>query len=108
MTRSFDFKEDVKQEVIWRQSNLCAVCGKSLKNVEDNAHHVVPDQAGKPGSSVDTFLSKADNCVYVCYLCHQIVHAGGKTRLGAVAPPSYFKYFSRAESCCTSRMGSST
>ncbi|MGY4598125.1 hypothetical protein ACVWXL_005871 [Bradyrhizobium sp. GM22.5] len=89
--RHFDFSPSVKREVIDRQSNRCARCGHKLNDVEDSAHHVVPDQSGEKDSPSDRFLRYADNCVYLCYLCHEAVH-GGNTQTGPVAPPSYFIY----------------
>lgn len=92
MVRNFSFSDTVKGEVFQRQFNLCAHCGFELRDIEDRAHHVVPDQAGSYGTAVDAFISSAENCVYLCLLCHDAVHQGGKFRDGAMAPPSYFKY----------------
>lgn len=86
-----NFTEAVKKEVLYRQGFVCACCGESLDDEIDRAHHVVPDQTrrGRPG---DAFINSADNCVYLCLLCHDIVHDGGRMRYGPTAPPSYFRH----------------
>ena len=92
MARPFDFSRQVKQEAFQRQWNLCAHCGQDLRDLWDNAHHVVPDQAGKAGAAADGFLNGVDNCVVLCDLCHYAVHDSGRYRSGAVAPPTYYPY----------------
>jgi hypothetical protein len=92
MARHYNFTNIDKEAVFQRQSNLCACCGEDLRDTEDRAHHIIADQAGKDRLAFDAFIGTSDNCVYLCLLCHDVVHEGGRFRSGALAPPSYFKY----------------
>ncbi len=92
MTRPFDFSESTKRRAFFRQWNHCAHCGRSLVNVVDHAHHVVPNQVGRPGHPGDAWISGEDNCVMLCDACHTRVHQDGRFRAGAVAPPDYYPY----------------
>ncbi|MCW2086263.1 UNVERIFIED_ORG: hypothetical protein M2193_008438 [Bradyrhizobium japonicum] len=89
--RHHNFTSKVKEEALFRQGGLCAHCGEPLDDLIDRAHHVVPDQASR-GKHIDAFLGTVDNCVYLCLMCHDVVHAGGRMRDGAVAPPSYYRH----------------
>ena len=92
MARPFEFRDTTKQQAFVRQWNLCAHCGQSLFDVFDHAHHVVPNQVGRPGNDADTWIAEADNCVILCDGCHDRVHENGRFRLGAVASPDDFPY----------------
>ncbi len=89
--RHHNFTLKVKEEAFYRQGGLCAHCGEPLDDVIDRAHHVVPDQASR-GKHIDAFLGTVDNCVYLCVMCHGVVHDGGRMRYGAMAPPSYYRH----------------
>lgn len=92
MSRYFAFRTPAQRSARLRQSGLCAVCGASLDDVEEHAHHVVPNQAGVRGNAEHLWLASSDNCVVLCFVCHEAVHAGGRYRHGAVAPPDYFPH----------------
>lgn len=89
--RRHDFTRQIKEEAFFRQDGLCAHCGVPLDDLIDRAHHVVPAQASR-GKHIDAFISTVDNCVYLCLMCHDIVHDGGRMRHGAMAPPSYYHH----------------
>ncbi len=92
MARPFDFEDGVKKQARLRQFGLCAVCGDSMNDLYEHAHHVVPNQSGNVAISADSWLKGEDNCVILCEDCHFIVHDGGRYQKGAVAPPDYYKY----------------
>jgi len=92
MARPFDFDENIKQKAFFRQWNKCAHCGRSLIDVYDHAHHVVPNQLGRAGNPGDSWLRKEDNCIILCDNCHNRIHQNGNYRTGAVASPDYFPY----------------
>lgn len=92
MARPFDFKDSVKDKARIRQQALCAQCGEDLNNLEEHAHHVIPNQSGDPGNTGHDWLRSAENCVIVCDMCHWRVHENGKYQQGAVAPPSYYEH----------------
>lgn len=92
MARPFDFPTSEQAGARFRQDGLCAVCGESLDDVEEFAHHVVPNQSGQAGNPAHGWLSSADNCVVLCAQCHYRVHEDGHYRTGAVAPASYFPH----------------
>ncbi len=92
MKRNFEFSEDVKRKAFFRQWNLCAHCGRSLVNVVDNAHHVLPNQVGSTKNANDQWIRSVDNCVIICDQCHERVHEDGRYRTGATALPEYFPY----------------
>ena len=92
MARNFNFSVDVKNKAFFRQWNLCAHCGKSLTNVFDHAHHVLPNQAGARGNPNDSWIKSVDNCVILCESCHFRVHENGRYRTGAASAPKYFPY----------------
>ena len=92
MARPFDFDSNVKTVARIRQGALCACCGESLDDVEEHAHHVIPNQSGTVGNPRHAWLREAANCVVLCAPCHDRVHENGKYRGGAVAPPSYFPF----------------
>ena len=58
----------------------------------DNAHHVVPNQLGRPGRTADAWMRSVDNCVMPCDACHKRVHQNERFRFGAVASPDDFPY----------------
>jgi len=92
MARPFDFNAGVKSQARIRQCSLCAVCGEKLDDVEEHAHHVIPNQSGDAKNPLHAWLASAENCVVLCTNCHDRVHENGKFRSGAVAPPSYYVY----------------
>jgi len=92
MSRPFAFRTPAQLQARFRQFRKCAKCGESLDDVEEHAHHVVPNQSGRPGNPQHAWLSSADNCVVLCHICHDAVHAGGNYRTGGVAPPGYFEH----------------
>jgi len=90
MSRPFEFGEEERFHARLRQNGRCACCGENLDDLEENAHHVVPNQSGKQGNISHSWLSTVENCVVLCSACHYRVHEDGRYRVGAVAPPSYF------------------
>jgi len=92
MSRPFEFRESVKREAFRRQAGQCAVCGRSLADIYDHAHHVVPNQRGRARHSEDAWIRESDNCVVLCDACHERVHEDGRYVSGAVAPPEYFAH----------------
>lgn len=92
MARPFDFRTSEQSSARFRQDGLCAVCGESLDDVEEFAHHVVPNQSGQAANPVHRWLASSDNCVVLCPTCHYRVHQNGDYRFGAVAPASYFPH----------------
>jgi 5-methylcytosine-specific restriction endonuclease McrA len=92
MARPFQFKTPAQSEARLRQAGRCAQCGDSLDDEEEHAHHVVPNQSGNPRDPNHAWLASSENCVVLCHVCHGRVHQDGRTRTGAVAPPSYFKH----------------
>lgn len=92
MARLFDFSESTKNQAFFRQWNLCAHCGRSLINLIDHAHHVVPNQMGKAGHKGDFWIREVDNCVMLCEHCHHRVHEDGRYRTGAVASPADYPF----------------
>jgi len=89
--RRHNFTQKTKKEAFYRQGGRCAHCGDELDDMIDRAHHVVPDQASR-GKRIDAFIETVENCVYLCLMCHDIVHDGAKMRHGATAPPSYYRH----------------
>lgn len=92
MTRPFDFSDSVSNQAYFRQHGLCAVCGEELTDLEENAHHVIPNQTGIAGRKSDAWLAFEDNCVVLCKMCHYRVHEDGHYCNGATAPTDYFEY----------------
>ena len=92
MARPFRFDPITKQRAFFRQWNLCAHCTQSLINAYDHAHHVVPNQVGRPGNRADAWIRELDNCVVLCDDSHGRVHENGRYRFGAVASPDDFPY----------------
>lgn len=92
MARAFHFSKSTRSQAFFRQGKRCACCGEYLEDLWDNAHHVLPDQAGVPGAAEDSFIAGVDNCVVLCSDCHDAVHDSGRNRIGPVAPPSYFRF----------------
>ena len=90
--RPFDFDQATRQSAFFRQWNRCAHCGRDLLNTEDHAHHVVPNQVGRPGSEADAWIRGTDNCVILCDTCHHRVHENGRYRFGAVASPASYPF----------------
>jgi hypothetical protein len=89
--RPFDFSSAVQKEARLRQFGLCALCGESLDDAWEEAHHVVPNQSGDENNPSHAWLRTSANCVILCDACHDRVHGHNKTS-GAVAPPEYYKY----------------
>lgn len=92
MARSFEFSDTVKREAFFRQWNLCAHCGVNLVDEYDNAHHILPNQAGNSDNKDHDWIRSADNCVILCNPCHDRVHGNGHFKNGPVAPPEYFPF----------------
>ena len=92
MARAFAFRSGAKEQARFRQFGMCAQCGEGLDDLDEHAHHVVPNQSGAPGDPRHAWLASADNCVVLCDVCHDVVHAGGSYRVGGVAPASYFPH----------------
>ena len=92
MARPFEFSQAVKDEARLRQDGVCAVCGHSLDDTEEHAHHVVPNQSGDAKKPEDAWIRGVDNCVVLCDVCHYRVHEDGQYRTGATAPPSYYEH----------------
>ncbi len=92
MTRPFHFRTPAQSQARVRQAGLCAGCGERLDDVEEHAHHVIPNQSGNPRDPTHAWLASAENCVVVCHTCHERVHQDGRYRAGAVAPPDYFRH----------------
>lgn len=69
----------------FRQNGRCAVCGRKLDNLWEEAHHIHPHHLGG--------RDEVDNCVILCDSCNSWVHYDGCYRSGIVGPKSYFKYF---------------
>lgn len=92
MARPFDFSDNTRQKAFFRQWNQCAHCGRSLIDTYDHAHHVVPNQLGRPGNPDDSWMRGDDNCVLLCDTCHNRIHENGRFRSGAVASPDDFPY----------------
>lgn len=90
--RPFDFSDLTKELARGRQAGLCAHCGHSLRDLFENAHHVIPNQSGDPHNPRHAWLRTVDNCVVLCYMCHDRVHADAHFRTGAVAPPDYYPF----------------
>lgn len=90
--RPFDFKFPAQFEARLRQHGMCAHCGEWLDDLEERAHHVAPNQTGDPADLKHGWLSSADNCVIICYDCHDRVHENANFRFGATAPPAYFPF----------------
>ncbi len=78
------FSNLTKYKARFRQWGKCALCGESLDNIEEFAHHLWPESQGGP--------DKEDNCVILCGNCHYRVHNDGNYRSCIVAPLSYFPY----------------
>lgn len=91
MSRPFEFTQSVKDRARLRQNGLCAKCGELMDDLEENAHHVIPNQSGDPKKSQHIWLKGEENCVVLCRTCHNAVHAHGRFRSGATAPPDYFE-----------------
>lgn len=98
MSRPFSFSPSVKREARLRQYGKCAHCFECLTDIEEHAHHVVPNQSGNPANPAHAWLSSVDNCVVLCYRCHERVHEDGDYRAGAVAPPEYYPH-SHGDNC---------
>jgi 5-methylcytosine-specific restriction endonuclease McrA len=92
MARPFDFTSSVRSQARLRQNGLCACCGDALDDLEEHAHHVIPNQSGDARNPRHSWLSAAENCVVLCAVCHDRVHEDGRFRTGAVAPPSYYPW----------------
>jgi 5-methylcytosine-specific restriction endonuclease McrA len=92
MAREFQFRTPAQSQARFRQSGMCAQCGENLDDLEEHAHHVIPNQSGRANDPNHRWLAFADNCVVLCHTCHERVHENGRYRIGAVAPPDYFRY----------------
>jgi hypothetical protein len=92
MSRPFSFRNPTTREARLRQCGRCALCGDSLDDLEEHAHHVVPNQSGDPQNATHGWILTTVNCVVLCHVCHEAVHAGGRYVKGALAPPDYFMY----------------
>jgi 5-methylcytosine-specific restriction endonuclease McrA len=92
MARPFDFKPGVVQQARIRRWGVCAHCGDSLTDAWEEAHHVVPNQSGRPGDPADDFLRSVDSCAILCASCHTAAHAHGSYRVGAAAPAEWYSY----------------
>ncbi len=92
MARPFEFNKTVRFQARLRQEGLCACCGEDLDESVDHSHHVIPNQTGVIGDRSHNWLREVDNCVVICEMCHNVVHAGGHFRDGATAPPDYFPF----------------
>jgi 5-methylcytosine-specific restriction endonuclease McrA len=92
MARPFDFDQRTRREAFLRHWNRCAHCGRSLSDLFDHSHHVIPNQTGSLSNPADAFLRSVDNCVILCDTCHERVHEDGRYRTGAVAPAEYYPY----------------
>jgi 5-methylcytosine-specific restriction endonuclease McrA len=90
--RPFDFSPAVALQARLRQKGMCAHCGERLDDLEEHAHHVVPNQSGNPRNADHSWLASSDNCVVLCATCHYAAHEFGRYRHGAVAPPSFYRY----------------
>jgi 5-methylcytosine-specific restriction endonuclease McrA len=91
MARAFDFDGMTLRNARVRQFGRCGHCGVNLRNLEEHAHHVIPNQSGVGANPQHAWLKSVDNCIILCYMCHDRVHQDGRTRTGAVAPPEYFE-----------------
>jgi DNA-directed RNA polymerase subunit RPC12/RpoP len=92
MARPFDFSDKVKWEAMLRQKYRCGHCGGDLRKILDNAHHVVPNQAGGASNPAHQWLKSTINCIYLCDDCHVEVHEDGKFRTGAVWAADHYRY----------------
>lgn len=92
MSRPFEFTPRIKKAARLRQFGRCGCCGDRLEDIEESAHHVVPNQSGHRDNPAHAWIGGVDNCVIVCHICHDRVHEDGKTRYGLTAPPSYFRF----------------
>lgn len=92
MARPFHFEKSVRDEARFRQWRLCALCGDSMDDDEEHAHHVVPNQSGNALDLSHVWLASAENCVVLHQPCHDRAHENGRFRLGGVAPPDYFPH----------------
>jgi len=90
MARAFAFKTPAQAQARLRQAGLCAHCGDSLDDIEEHAHHVIPNQAGNPRDPDHAWLASPENCVILCHVCHEAVHGHGNYVRGGVAPAQYF------------------
>ena len=92
MARPYDFTSNVIDQARLRQNGKCALCGSTLDDLAEDAHHVIPNQSGDPGNPAHDWLRSVDNCVVLCSLCHDRGHEDAKFRAGSVAPPDYYPY----------------
>lgn len=51
MARAFDFNTATRSKARLRQDSSCAFCGENLDDMEEHAHHVIPNQSGDPGNA---------------------------------------------------------
>ena len=99
--RDFEFSEGTLRDSRLRQKTVCAHCGGKLKNVWEEGHHVIPDQAGDKANPGHTFLNTADNCVILCTTCHtNFVHDDGRCKFGAIPFPKDY-HWSHGDKDCT-------
>ncbi len=68
----------------FRQWGRCALCGESLNDTEEFAHHLIPQILGGP--------DKEKNCVILCGHCHHRSQNDGNFQGQIIAPLSYFPY----------------
>jgi 5-methylcytosine-specific restriction endonuclease McrA len=92
MARRFEFNINTKTLARLRQNGLCACCGEDLTDLEEHAHHVIPNQSVAATTRDFQWLSEVENCVVLCEPCHGRVHENSNFRYGAVAPPSYYPF----------------
>ncbi len=101
--------ETFRNMVLKRQDWQCAVKGCSQADAQSNRrpmagkrmrwewdfHHVVPSQLGdanQKNAAFLSFLKSENNCVAICSVCHNRVHADGRTRSGPVPPATYYPF----------------
>jgi 5-methylcytosine-specific restriction endonuclease McrA len=81
------FSQRTRDAARRRQRGRCAVCGRNLRSLWEEAHHLYPDSLGG--------RDEPSNCAILCDTCHTHVHYEGRFRSRIVAPRSYFRYLGR-------------
>ena len=79
------FTIKTKDEARLRQDGKCGLCGISLDDEWEEAHHIKPQALGIDDS--------VENCVVLCGNCHDRVHNDSKFNSKIVAPKDYYEYF---------------
>ena len=109
----YEFTDDVKMAALKRQGYLCAMCGSRIwrlgKNAKEThrfreaseAHHMLTVGKGRAmvingeytKEEMKIRLTKASNCVILCWSCHYTAHEGNFLRGDLLSTKDDYEFF---------------